>query len=125
MEETFPQSAAPGTCSPPVMNISPSSSSPAGPIQAGLVQDRIYRAGLSVGDVTKAGMGRSCRAWSPFGVFSPRVCSLPCPHLQICPCPHGTRLCTGPGREMLGLSGSSGDSPGAAAPMGAAGGEWG
>lgn len=71
-------------------------------------------------DVTTTTTARSCRARSPWGVLSPPVCFLSCSHLQISPWPHSAGLCTSPGREELGPSGCSGDSPGAATPEGAA-----
>lgn len=98
----------------------------AGWIQAGLAQDGIdgapEQAVLRAGDVTKAGMGRSCRARSPWGYFHPRFAFCPALPCTFALAPMVPALCTGPRREPLGLSGSCGDSAGAAAPMGAAGG---
>lgn len=97
-------------------------------IQAVLPQDRIYGAGrapeqavLNAGDVTKAGMGRSCRARTPRGYFHPRFAFCPALTCRFALAPTVPGLCTSPGRGARGLPSSSGDSPGAAAPLGAAG----
>lgn len=97
-------------------------------IQAVLPQDRIYGAGrapeqavLNAGDVTKAGMGRSCRARTPRGYFHARFAFCPALTCRFALAPTVPGLCTGPGRGARGLPSSSGDSPGAAAPLGAAG----
>lgn len=130
-EGTFSQSPAPGAHSPSVMNSFPHpmsaqwTGSSLDPGWAGTGQDLQgwQGAGASCAecrDVTKTRMGRSCRARSPWGYFHPQFAFCLALTCRFCLGPTVPGLCTGPGREELGLSGCSGDSPGAATPMGAA-----
>ena len=65
--------------------------------------------------------GKKLQSQVSSGVFPPQISFLPCPHLQVCPCPHGTGAAHQPWGGSVGPLCSGGDSPDAAAPMGSAG----
>lgn len=100
----------PIACAPPAINISHAVPAPwagSGPCWRRTELMALAARRTEHRDMPKAGVGTSWGASSPCGCLCPKICFLPCSHLQVCPCPCA-RLGGCPGLSSSGCCGTHG-----------------